>query len=98
MNTSKSKHIRVHIERLILDGLSVLHSQRSRLQTAIEEELTHLLTNGTLSRSGSANARPTLQPERWHYRINRQRRSQRLLGSKSRKPCTRGLDDRANKR
>lgn len=49
MNTSKSKHIRVHIERLILDGLSVPHSQRSRLQTAIEEELTHLLTNGTLA-------------------------------------------------
>ena len=47
MNTSK--HIRVHIERLILDGLSVPHSQRSRLQTAIEEELAHLLTNGTLA-------------------------------------------------
>ncbi|MHB8595735.1 MAG: hypothetical protein ACYDER_02865 [Ktedonobacteraceae bacterium] len=51
MNTSKSKsrNIRVHIERLILDGLSVPHSQRSRLQTAIEEELAHLLANGTLA-------------------------------------------------
>ena len=47
MNTSK--HIRVHIERLILDGLSVPHSQRSRLQLAIEEELAHLLANGTLA-------------------------------------------------
>jgi hypothetical protein len=49
MNTSKSKHIRVHIERLILDGLSVPHSQHSRLQSAIEEELAHLLANGTLA-------------------------------------------------
>jgi hypothetical protein len=49
MNTNKSKHIRVRIERLILDGLSVPHSQRSRLQTAIEEELARLLANGTLA-------------------------------------------------
>jgi hypothetical protein len=47
MNTSK--HIRVRIERLILDGLSIPHNQRSRLQTAIEDELAHLLTNGTLA-------------------------------------------------
>lgn len=49
MNTSKSRNIRVHIERLILDGLPIPHSQRSRLQIAIEEELAHLLIHGTLA-------------------------------------------------
>jgi hypothetical protein len=42
-------NISVHIERLILDGLPVPHRQRSRLQTAIEEELARLLINGTLA-------------------------------------------------
>jgi hypothetical protein len=42
-------NISVHIERLFLDGLSVPHSQRARLQAAIEEELARLLADGSLA-------------------------------------------------
>jgi hypothetical protein len=36
-------NIHVHIERLVLDGLPVWHSQRPLLQAAVEAELTRLL-------------------------------------------------------
>ena len=36
-------NINVHIERLILDGLSIPHRQRPLLQAAVEAELAHLL-------------------------------------------------------
>lgn len=49
MNTSKRKHIRIHIERLILDGLPLAHRDRPRLQASIEEELARLLSEGTLA-------------------------------------------------
>lgn len=52
--------ISLHIERLILDGLSVPHRQRLQLQAALEAELARLLaaeglsidlyTSGTLPR------------------------------------------------
>ncbi len=41
-------NISIHIERLILDGLSLAHRDRSRLQSAIEDELARLLTAGSL--------------------------------------------------
>ena len=40
-------NINLHIERLILDGVPVAHSQRPSLQDSIEVELVNLLaTNG----------------------------------------------------
>jgi hypothetical protein len=50
----------VHIERLILDGVSIPHRQRPQVQVALEEELARLIaadglgidlrTSGSLSR------------------------------------------------
>jgi hypothetical protein len=42
-------NIKLHIERLILDGISPSLGERPLLQTAIEAELTRLLANGGLS-------------------------------------------------
>ena len=42
-------NISIHIERLILDGLPMPQRERSRLQTAIEEELARLLADGSLA-------------------------------------------------
>jgi len=42
-------NISVHIERLVLDGLSITHSQRERLKAALEAELARLLSTGGLS-------------------------------------------------
>jgi hypothetical protein len=42
-------NISVHIERLILDGLSITHAQRSQLKVEIEAELASLLSSGGLS-------------------------------------------------
>ena len=39
----------VHIERLILDGLPMARYERPLLQAAVEEELTHLLTDDGLT-------------------------------------------------
>lgn len=41
--------ISIHIERLILDGLSVPHRQRLQLQAALEAELARLLAAEGLS-------------------------------------------------
>jgi hypothetical protein len=41
-------NIELHIERLILDGLSVEPRERPHLQAAVEAELTRLLTAGGL--------------------------------------------------
>lgn len=53
-------NISMHIERLILDGISIPHYQRPLLQAAVEQELTRLLladgfssnivTGGTMSK------------------------------------------------
>jgi hypothetical protein len=42
-------NISVSIERLILDGLPIAQRDRSRLQAAIEEELSRLLAAGSLA-------------------------------------------------
>jgi len=46
--------INLHIDRLILDGLPMPHSQRPLLQAAVEAELTRLLTTDGLSPGLSA--------------------------------------------
>jgi hypothetical protein len=42
-------NISVHIERLVLDGLSLPRRDRARLQIAVEEELARLLVSGSLA-------------------------------------------------
>jgi len=41
-------NIKLHIERLILDGLPIERQQQGALQTAVGEELTRLLSIGGL--------------------------------------------------
>lgn len=40
--------VNIHIERLVLDGLSVPYHQQEQLQAAVEMELGHLLTTNSL--------------------------------------------------
>jgi hypothetical protein len=55
-------NINVHIERLILDGLSVPHRERPMLQAAVEAELARLLTdNGLAPHLLVGGAMPRLQ-------------------------------------
>ncbi len=52
-------NIVVHIERLVLDGLSIGPGQGARVQAAVESELSRLLTEGGLAsglQSGGAFA------------------------------------------
>ena len=42
-------NIELHIERLILDGLTVEPGQRAEVQAAVEAELTRLLATGELN-------------------------------------------------
>lgn len=42
-------NINVHVEQLILDGISILHAQRPLLQTTVEEELGRLLVANGLA-------------------------------------------------
>ena len=44
-------NIKLHIERLILDGVNIAPSQRHLLQASVETELTRLLTDRGLSPS-----------------------------------------------
>jgi hypothetical protein len=44
----QSANIHFHIDRLIFDGISLPHSQRTLLQAAVEAELSRLLTAGGL--------------------------------------------------
>ncbi len=44
-------NIKLHIERLILDGVVISPGQRHLLQTSLETELTRLLADGGLSPS-----------------------------------------------
>ena len=41
--------IRLHIERLVLDGLDLNRAEAERVKGALEAELTHLLSKGQLS-------------------------------------------------
>ena len=54
-------NITVHIDRLILDGISLAHGQRPCLQAAIEAELARLLAaNGLASNLQTHGAWPSL--------------------------------------
>ena len=44
-------NIKLHIERLVLDGVNIAPSQHHLLQASMETELTRLLTDGGLSPS-----------------------------------------------
>jgi hypothetical protein len=54
-------NITVHIERLIIDGISLAHSQCPRLQATVEAELARLLaTNGLASNLQTHGSWPSL--------------------------------------
>jgi hypothetical protein len=54
-------NITVHIDRLILEGISLAHSQRPRLQATVEAELVRLLaTNGLASNLQTHGSWPSL--------------------------------------
>ncbi len=56
-------NIDVHIERLILDGVPVAHSQRPLLQAAVEDELARLLVaDGLGPELLSSGALPAVRP------------------------------------
>lgn len=42
-------NVRLHIERLVLEGIAVTHADRTRLQAAIEGELQRLIGEGGVS-------------------------------------------------
>lgn len=42
-------NVNVHIERLVLDGLTVAHAERPALRATVEAELARLLAEGGLS-------------------------------------------------
>ena len=55
-------NVNLHIERLILDGLTVSPAERPLLQAAVETELTRLITDGGLSPAlQEGGARPSLR-------------------------------------
>lgn len=55
-------NINLHIERLILDGLPITHSQGPLLQAAVETELTRLLTeNGLAANLQTGIAMPSVR-------------------------------------
>ena len=74
-------NISLHIDRLILDGISLSHAQRPLLQAAVEAELGRLLTEGGMGaewQSGGAVpslSAPAIQlspegnPTQWGHQI-----------------------------
>ena len=74
-------NISLHIDRLILDGISISHAQRPLLQAAVEAELGRLLTEGGMGaewQSGGAVpslSAPAIQlspegnPTQWGHQI-----------------------------
>jgi hypothetical protein len=44
-----AKNINIHIDRIVLDGLSISYHQESQFKAAVETELAHLLSAGGLS-------------------------------------------------
>jgi hypothetical protein len=44
-----ARNVRLHIERLVLDGLTVAHAERPVLQAAVARELARLLAEGGIS-------------------------------------------------
>jgi len=54
-------NINIHIERLILDGLPITHSQRPLVQASVEAELARLLaTDGLASSLQAGGALPNI--------------------------------------
>lgn len=49
-------NVKLHIERLILDGVNIPSSQRHLLQATVETELTRLLADGGVSPSLTAGS------------------------------------------
>lgn len=49
-------NIKLHIERLVLEGLEMDRRNAPQIQEAVEAELTRLLTNGGLSSALNAGA------------------------------------------
>lgn len=47
-------NVRLHIERLVLDGFAVTPSQRTKLVDAVEAELSRLILVGSVSSSAAA--------------------------------------------
>lgn len=57
-------NIRIHIDRLILDGLPVTHSQGPLVQAAVEAELTRLFAeNGLVSHLQTGIAVPSVRAD-----------------------------------
>ena len=56
MPAKKQMNVNLHIERLILDGVSVESRHRSKLQASIETELGRLLAQGDFPRDRSGGA------------------------------------------
>ena len=57
-------NIRIHIERLILDGLPITHSQGPLVQAAVEAELTRLFTeNGLVESFRAGGAVPSMRAD-----------------------------------
>jgi len=46
---ARSPSVRLHIDRLVLDGVNVRAADRPRLQAAIESELARLIATGGIS-------------------------------------------------
>lgn len=44
-----AKNINIHIDRIVLDGLSIPYHQESQFKAAVETELAHLICAGGLS-------------------------------------------------
>jgi hypothetical protein len=62
---NKAMNIKLHIERLILDGVNIPRSQRRLLQASVESELTRLFTKGGVPQhlaSGGASAHVPASP------------------------------------
>lgn len=49
-------NIRLHIDRLILDGLDLAYADRGRLAAAVEAELSRLISEGGLAADLSSGA------------------------------------------
>lgn len=44
-----ANNINIHIDRIVLDGLSIQYHQESQFKAAVETELAHLISAGGLS-------------------------------------------------
>lgn len=59
-------NINLHIERLVLDGLPLNRQQGLLLQTAVEAELTRLLTEQGLAGLSGGSAMPVMKTNSIH--------------------------------